>query len=45
MIREGKLNFTAIAEELNYSTVHHFSRQFKEKFGITPTEYAKSIRS
>ncbi len=44
MIREGTLNFTQIAEALQYSTVHHFSRQFKEKFGITPTEYAKSVR-
>ena len=44
MIREGNLNFTEIAAALNYSTVHHFSRQFKEKFGITPTEYAKSVR-
>ena len=44
MIREGSLNFTEIAEALQYSTVHHFSRQFKEKFGITPTEYAKSVR-
>ena len=44
LIREGKLNFTEIAAALNYSTVHHFSRQFKEKFGITPTEYAKSVR-
>ena len=44
MIRENKLNFTEIAAELQYSTVHHFSRQFKEKFGITPTEYAKSVR-
>ncbi len=44
MIRENNLNFTEIAEELQYSTVHHFSRQFKEKFGITPTEYAKSVR-
>ena len=44
MIREGELNFTQIAEALQYSTVHHFSRQFKEKFGITPTEYAKSVR-
>ena len=44
MIREGDLNFTQIADVLQYSTVHHFSRQFKEKFGITPTEYAKSVR-
>ena len=44
MIRETNLNFTEIAAELQYSTVHHFSRQFKEKFGITPTEYAKSVR-
>ena len=44
MIRENNLNFTEIAAELQYSTVHHFSRQFKEKFGITPTKYAKSVR-
>ncbi len=44
LIREGEMNFTEIAEALQYSTVHHFSRQFKEKFGITPTEYARSVR-
>ena len=44
MIREGTLNFTEIAQTLQYSTIHHFSRQFKEKFGITPSQYAKSIR-
>ncbi len=44
MIRENSMTFTQIAEALQYSTVHHFSRQFKEKFGITPTEYAKSVR-
>ena len=44
MIREHNMNFTELAAELQYSTVHHFSRQFKEKFGITPTEYAKSVR-
>ena len=44
MIREGSRNFTEIAEILQYSTVHHFSRQFKEKFGITPSEYARSVR-
>ena len=44
MIREGSMNFTEISEALQYSTVHHFSRQFKEKFGITPTDYATSVR-
>ena len=44
MIREGNMNFSEIANALQYSTIHHFSRQFKEKFGITPTEYAKSVK-
>lgn len=44
LIREGNMNFTQIAQALQYSTVHHFSRQFKEKFGITPTEYARTVR-
>ena len=30
MIRENNLSFTEIAAQLQYSTVHHFSRQFKE---------------
>ncbi len=44
MIRENSMTFTQIAAALHYSTVHHFSRQFKEKFGITPSEYARSVR-
>ena len=44
LIREGKMNFTEISEMLQYSTVHHFSRQFKLMFGMTPTEYAKRVR-
>lgn len=43
LIQEGAMNFTEIAAALEYSTVHHFSRQFKEHFGMTPTEYAKSV--
>ncbi len=43
LIQEGAMNFTEIAAALEYSTVHHFSRQFKEHFGMTPTEYAKRI--
>ena len=40
----GSMNFTEISEALQYSTVHHFSRQFKQMFGLTPTEYAKSVK-
>ena len=45
LIREGKMNFSQIAAALNYSTIHHFSRQFKDNFGVSPSEYAKSIQS
>lgn len=44
LIREGNLSFTQIAAALEYSTVHHFSRQFKEKFGISPTQYANTSK-
>lgn len=43
LIRDGKKNMSQIADLLNFSTVHHFSKTFKNKFGITPTEYAKSV--
>ncbi len=44
LIREGKLNFSEIAKALEYSTVQHFSRQFKQMFGMTPSQYGKSVQ-
>lgn len=44
LIRAQSLNFTQIAEMLGYSSVHYFSRHFKELTGMTPTEYAKSAK-
>ena len=44
LIREGEMSFMEIAEKLQYSTLQQFSRQFKEKFGMTPSEYAKQVR-
>lgn len=43
LIREGKLNFTEISEKLSYTSVHHFSNQFKAYYGMTPTQYSRSI--
>ncbi len=34
--------FTNVAEDLGFSSVNYFSRVFKVKTGMTPTEYSKS---
>ncbi|MBQ9984915.1 MAG: AraC family transcriptional regulator [Oscillospiraceae bacterium] len=43
MISEKRLNLTQISENLGFSSVHYFSRLFKAKTGITPSDYAKSV--
>ncbi len=42
-IRENDKNFTQISEELGFSSIHYFSRLFKKKTGMTPTEYRSSV--
>lgn len=44
MIRSGHMNFTQIADNLGYTSIHYFSRQFKKITGMTPSEYASSIK-
>lgn len=44
MIREGEYNFTEIAHRLGYSSIHYFSRHFKKATGMTPSEYAYSVK-
>lgn len=44
MIRNGHMNFTQIADNLGYTSIHYFSRQFKKITGMTPSEYASSIK-
>lgn len=45
LIRTETMNFTEISEKLGYSSIHYFSRQFKKIAGMTPTQYASSIKS
>lgn len=45
LIRTGKMNFNQISEKLGYNTVHYFSKQFKKVSGMTPTDYAQSIKA
>lgn len=44
MIREGQLNFTQIAARLGYQSVHYFSRRFRLSTGMSPSEYARSVK-
>lgn len=44
LIRQGGQNFTEIAHTLGFSTIHYFSRRFKAITGMTPTEYASSVK-
>ncbi len=41
LIREGHLSMGEIAELLRYSSIYSFSRSFKNRFGISPTEFKK----
>jgi len=45
MIREGQLNLTQIADKLEFSSIHYFSRRFKKECKMSPSEYSSSIRS
>lgn len=44
LIREGKMNFSQIAAALHYSTIHHFSRQFKENSAFHPRNMQNPFR-
>ncbi len=44
-IREDVYNLTEISNLLGYSSVHYFSRQFKSTVGMSPSEYARTIKA
>lgn len=41
LLRESTLNISEIKDEVGYTNSSHFARSFKQKFGISPTDYAK----
>lgn len=43
-IREGK-SLTEIANELNLSSIHYFTRLFEKHERLSPSEYARSVKS
>lgn len=41
MIRKSTLNFTQISEALGFSSVHHFSKKFKQLVKMSPSDYVR----
>ena len=44
LLREGKLNLTEIADRVGFSSIHYFSKIFKQHEKETPSDYIKNIR-
>ena len=45
LIREGNYNLSQISDLLGYESIHYFSRQFRAVTGMSPSEYARSVRA
>lgn len=45
LMREGSLNLTQISENVGFSSIHYFSRIFKDKEKCSPSEYIKTIKA
>ena len=43
LIKEGRHTISEVSYILGFSSIQHFSRMFKSKYGITPSEYANTI--
>ena len=41
LMLSSDMNFTEISELLSFSSVNYFSKFFKKRTGLTPTEYSK----
>ncbi|KRE98349.1 AraC family transcriptional regulator [Paenibacillus sp. Soil766] len=45
LIREETYNFTEISRKLGFSSVHYFSKAFKKATLMSPSEYARTVKS
>lgn len=43
MICQGKYTISEIALMLSFNSIHYFSRAFAQKYGMAPSEYAKTL--
>lgn len=44
LIQEHKRTISEISDMLGFTSIHYFSRKFKTQYGLSPTDYSKSIQ-
>lgn len=45
MMRDHQHSFSDIADTMGFSSIHYFSKQFKQITGMSPSQYSASLRS
>ncbi len=45
LMREGNVNLTQISEIVGFSSIHYFSRVFKQYENISPSQYIETIKA
>jgi len=43
LLKESSYTISQISDLLGFTTIHYFSRKFKQEYGVAPSEYSKSI--
>jgi len=43
LMRDPSISITEISERLHYQSIHTFSRSFRSKFGMSPSEFRKML--
>lgn len=44
LIQQHSRTITEISDMLGFASIHYFSRKFKTQYGLSPTDYSKSIQ-
>lgn len=44
LLQSGQMTMGQVAEHMHFSSLQHFSRQFRSICGITPSQYIRSLR-
>jgi len=45
LLEKSQLQITEIAYQVGFTSRNHFTMKFKEEFGISPSEYVRTLKT